>query len=122
MPRSARTEGYSRRHRFSARGSFGTVLRGSRKLRGRLAILHVAPSPDGVSRLGIALTKRLVPASVDRNRVKRMVREAFRRHPAKATGLDCVVALRERFAVTGAAPVVAEIRGLLDQLCGQERR
>ena len=56
MPREARKEGYSRRHRFSVQGSFGTVLRGSRKLRGRFAILHVAPGRPGLSRLGIALT------------------------------------------------------------------
>ena len=56
------------------------------------------PSPNGHSRLGIGLTRRLVATSVDRNRLKRVIREAFRRHPAKSAGFDCVVMLRERFA------------------------
>jgi ribonuclease P protein component len=116
MPRSARTEGYSRRHRFTVQGSFGTVLRGSRKLRGRYSIVHAAPGLDEVSRLGIALTRRLVPSSVDRNRVKRLVREAFRRHVLKRAGLDCVVTLRERFDDAHAAPILAEIRAHFDQL------
>jgi ribonuclease P protein component len=122
MPRDARKEGYSRRHRFSVQGSFGTVLRGSRKLRGRFAILHVAPGLPGISRLGVALTRRLVPHSVDRNRVKRLVRDTFRRHVAKQAGLDCVVSLRERFDASQSEPVFAEIRTLFDQLAKNHAR
>ena len=119
MPRDVRTEGYSRRHRFSARGSFGPVLRGNRKLRGQLTILHVAAGPVPVSRLGVALTRRLVASSVDRNFVKRAMREAFRRHPVKHFGLDCVVMLRLRYASSQAEALVAEIRGHFDQLTGK---
>ena len=119
MPRNARREGYSRRHRFAARGSFAPVLRGARKLRGRLAVIHVAPSPGPYPRLGIALTRRLVRSSVDRNRVKRLVREAYRRHPARQRRLDCVVMLRERFDAAQAAALAAEVRQLLDQLAAE---
>ena len=122
MPREARKEGYSRRHRFSVQGSFGTVLRGSRKVRGRFAILHVAPGRAGQSRLGIALTRRLVPRSVDRNRVKRLVRDTFRRHVVKHAGFDCVVSLRERFDAAKAEPVFADIRTLFDQLAKNDAR
>lgn len=122
MPRAARKEGYSRRHRFSVQGSFGPVLRDSRKLRGRFAILHVAAGRPGISRLGIALTRRLVPHSVDRNRVKRLVRDTFRRHVAKHAGLDCVVSLRERFDAEKSEPVFAEIRTLFDQLAKSDPR
>lgn len=118
MPRNARKEGYSRRHRFAARGSFGPVLHAKRKLRGRLTVIHVAPGPLAVSRLGVALTRRLVRSSVDRNFVKRTLREAFRRHPVKQSGLDCVVMLRGRFERDQVEAMVAEIRGLFDQLHG----
>ena len=116
MPRNARQQGYSRRHRFAARGSFGPVLRGSRKVRSRFAVIHAVPARDTHSRLGVALTRRLVPSSVDRNLVKRIVREAFRRHGVKGAGLDCVVMLRERFQREQAESIATEIRGLLDQL------
>lgn len=116
MPRGARKEGYSRRHRFTARGSFGPVLKGSRKLRGRFALLHVVPARDRHSRLGIALTKRLVPASTDRNLVKRLVRESFRRHLVKQSGLACVVTLRQKFSAADVPAVVAEIVSHFDQL------
>ena len=116
MPRSARNEGYSRRHRFAERGSFGPVLRSSRKIRGRLAVIHVAQGRAGASRLGIALTRRLVPDSTDRNRVKRLAREAFRRHPVKGAGLDCVLTLRERIDTVDDAVLALEFRALLDRL------
>ena len=119
MLRNARKEGYSRRHRFAAQGSFGSALRSNRKLRGRLAVIHVTPRGETQSRLGVALTRRLVPSSVERNFVKRIVREAFRRHPVKRAGLDCVVMLRGRFERAEAAAMVAEIRALFDQLCGE---
>jgi ribonuclease P protein component len=116
MPRCARKEGYSRRHRFTARGSFGPVLKGARKLRGRLAIVHVTPARDSHSRLGIALTRRLVPASADRNLVKRLVRESFRRHVVKQSGFECVVTLRQKFAAADVPALIAEVVSLFDQL------
>lgn len=116
MPRGARTQGYSRRHRFTERGSFGPVLKGSRKLRGRYAILHVAPARNSHSRLGIALTRRLVPASTARNLVKRLVRESFRRHLVKQSGLECVLTLRQKFAAADVPAVIAEVVSLFDQL------
>jgi ribonuclease P protein component len=122
MPRGARPEGYSRRHRFTARGSFGAVLRGPRKLRGRLAVIHVALARGSHSRMGLALTRRLVPLSVDRNRLKRLAREAFRHHVVKTAGFDCVMTLRSRFDRTQAADIAAEVRVLLDQLAQNESR
>ena len=116
MARSPRQEGFSTRHRFSARGSFGPVLRSPRKLRGDLAVVHVAKGPATQSRLGIALTRRMIARSVDRNRVKRLVREVFRRHEAKNAGLDCVVTLRTSFDGSAAQPLAHELRSLFDQL------
>lgn len=122
MPRHARKEGFSRRHRFAQRGSFGPVLRSPRKIRGRLAVVHAVSCAGTVSRLGIALTRRLVPSSLERNRVKRMVREAFRRHEVKNAGLDCVLALRARFDPATAGELRAEVAALFDQLRQAERR
>lgn len=115
MSRDARPEGFSRRHRFGTRGAFGPVLRGSRKLRGRLVALHIVPGQVNTSRLGIALTRRLVPAAHDRNGVKRLARELFRRHSLKKAGLDCVVSLRERFVAAHAAELREELSQLFEQ-------
>lgn len=113
-------QGYSRRHRFTARGSFGVVLGGSRKLRSRTVVLHVLPARGRLSRLGIALTRRFMPSSVDRNRVKRMVREIFRTHPVKQSGFDCVVALRGKLEGGAASEMRRQIAALFDRLAAGE--
>jgi ribonuclease P protein component len=64
------------------------------------------------------MTKRLAPRAVDRNRLKRLVREVFRKHAAKMAGVDIVVALRERNARASEGAWLAELRELLDRSAG----
>jgi ribonuclease P protein component len=116
MARSPRPEGFSRRHRFSAHGSFGAILRSPRKLRGSTVVLNIVEARGSAARLGIAVTRRLVPHSVDRNRFKRLVRDEFRHHQVKSRGLDCVVALRKPFDGSLAPALRVELRQLFDQL------
>jgi ribonuclease P protein component len=119
MARSPRPEGFSRRHRFRARGSFGPALRSPRKLRGNTIVIHIVEATGNAARLGIALTRRLVPQSVDRNRLKRLVRDEFRHHAVKYRGVDCVVALRKPFDASLAPALREEFRQLLDQLASR---
>jgi len=122
MPPAAREEGYGRAHRFSASGSFGPLLRSGRKLRGDALVLHAARGQPGASRLGIALTRRLVPSAVHRNLVKRILRESFRRHGVKRAGFDCVLTLRARFEAGSEAALRAEASRLFDLLDGPQPR
>ena len=116
MARSARKEAYSRRHRYDAPGSFGPILRHGRKLRGRYVVVNVATGRSAESRLGLALTRRGIPRAVDRNRLRRIAREAFRRHRLKHAGLDCVIALRGAYDEMNAQAIADELRGLFNQL------
>lgn len=43
------------------------------------------------ARLGLAIAKRHVPLAVDRNRVRRIVRESFRHYQSVIKGIDIVV-------------------------------
>jgi ribonuclease P protein component len=52
------------------------------------------------ARLGLAISRRHIVSAVKRNRVKRVVRESFRRHRDTLRGLDIVVVAQ---AATGAA-------------------
>ena len=79
-------------------------------------MIHAAPARMGSSRLGIALTRRLIGSAVHRNHVKRLVREIFRRHPVRSAGFDCVVALRERFTPADSPSIRADVRVLFDRL------
>ncbi|NOU00998.1 MAG: ribonuclease P protein component [Gallionella sp.] len=50
------------------------------------------------SRLGIIASKKNFSKAVDRNRIKRLIREAFRQHSIKTSGLDLVVLVKNAFS------------------------
>lgn len=51
-------------------------------------------SGEAYPRLGLAISKKALKRAVDRNRVKRVVRDSFRRHQSKLPPVDLVVMLR----------------------------
>lgn len=53
------------------------------------------PRGHGGARLGLAISKKQARRAVDRNRLKRLVREAFRLNRAQLNGLDLVVMARQ---------------------------
>jgi ribonuclease P protein component len=50
------------------------------------------------ARLGIITSKKSLPRSVDRNHVKRLIREVFRQHNIKQCKLDLVVKVSGDFS------------------------
>ena len=68
--------------------------------------------------MGIALPRRLVASAVQRNRIKRIVRELFRRHGAKHAGLDLVVSLRGAWKPADERAFVREVQELMDRVRG----
>jgi ribonuclease P protein component len=50
----------------------------------------------GQPRLGLAVSLRATGSSVERNRIRRIIRESFRLHQHEIPALDIVVSARER--------------------------
>ncbi len=46
----------------------------------------------------MTISRRVAPLAVDRNYMKRVIREVFRRHQDEFNGVDMVVSARQRFA------------------------
>ena len=65
----------------------------SRKAKGPFAVLKLLDQRD-FPRLGVTIPKRLIPRAVDRNRVKRYIREWFRLNQAIIEPVDIVLLLR----------------------------
>lgn len=57
----------------------------------------------------MTIARRVVPLAVDRNYVKRIIREVFRRHQYDFSGLDLVVLLRSGVNRGNYAAITAEL-------------
>lgn len=68
----------------------------------------------GPPRLGILISRKHAAAAVDRNRIKRCIREAFRLEQESITGLDLLV--RPPYGVRGSPAMLARVRELLRTL------
>jgi ribonuclease P protein component len=73
------------------------------------------------ARIGIIASRRVAPRAVDRNRMKRMVREVFRTLEKRPAGMDIVVELRRCPARGTHAAARAELVRLLAELAAAPR-
>lgn len=67
--------------------------------------LFFAPNSGKCARLGIVASKRMLPRAVNRNHVKRIIREVFRQHNIKHFRLDLVVMVRRNYPVMANAQI-----------------
>lgn len=72
---------------------FERVFKENERARTDTLLVMVRPNALGHARLGMIVAKRLLPRAVDRNRVKRCVREAFRGRRHNLPACDFVVRL-----------------------------
>lgn len=78
--------------------------------------LYVRPNGLAQARLGIIASSRVAARAVDRNRFKRMVREAFRIARPRLGGFDIVVQLRRCPEGSSAAGARSELARVLEEL------
>jgi ribonuclease P protein component len=81
---------YGPRRRLRSAREFDAVFQRGRRLPGRLFLMVVAENRERSDRLGLAVSRR-VGGAVARSRVRRLLRESFRRMAHGTTGLDIVV-------------------------------
>lgn len=119
QPRAA---GLGRRERLRRRPDFLLVQERGRRYSGKnFLMLVLARTEDtaGAARLGITVSKKVGNAVV-RNRVKRWVRESYRRTKGLAPrGCDLVVVARASAAASDYSSTAAELKTLLGRLGGR---
>jgi ribonuclease P protein component len=106
-----------RRERLQRRTDFLRCYRRGRRRRGAHLILYAHPNELGHPRLGITASRKVGKAVV-RNRVKRRVREIYRRwsERSRLPSLDLVVHVQPTARASGFAELTAELTTLLASL------
>ena len=64
--------------RLTGHGAFESVLRHGRRFEGLYVQLIVAKAPEAGGRTGYIIGRKVSPRAVDRNRIRRKLREAVR--------------------------------------------
>jgi ribonuclease P protein component len=91
-PSMKRPLGFPRQFRVVRKADFARAYKEGRRARGALLLVVGAPNGLPHARLGLSVGKRIWRGAVQRNRVRRIFREAFRLSvPELPAGLDLVL-------------------------------
>lgn len=88
------TGDFARHKRLLKPGDFKQVFDYSTRSSDKELTVFGRPNTLENARLGLAISKKQLKRAVDRNRIKRLVRESFRQHQLTLVGLDLVVLAR----------------------------
>lgn len=82
---------FSKRVRLLKPAEFSRVFKNAKRSSDRLLTILAASNDLGYPRLGLAISKKHAKRAVDRNRIKRLIRESFRLHQTDLPAADFVV-------------------------------
>ena len=107
--------------RLRRRTDYLRCYRTGRRRHGPLAIVYFAPNPIGHPRIGITASRK-VGKAVTRHRLKRRIKEVYRRWPGRAQlpALDLVVHLKPEAGKSGFPEFRDELLRLLSGLRKRE--
>lgn len=114
-------QGLGRGNRLRKRSSFIAVQQSGDRFSGRTLVVYALPRPEVYdvrsSRLGITVSKKVGNACV-RNRVKRWVRESYRRMP-DTNPVDVVVIAKPNASTSSFQATSDEMRSLFRRIRGR---
>ena len=85
------------------------ALRHAERWQGRHFLLRWRTGPEGHARLGLAVSRKVSKRAVERNRIKRVVRESFRNGREGLPALDILVIARSSASGTPNPVLVADL-------------
>lgn len=109
---------FARRYRLTRTDEFSSVFGFRKVIRGTWLMLHYQPRPENSAdaRLGLVIGKKLLKRAVDRNRLKRILRERFRQRRFGLPAFDLIVRLAVKPKPFDSKALSDDFSHLLDRL------
>jgi ribonuclease P protein component len=116
-----RAAGLPREARLCRAGDFAALRQASGRFGGRCFSVRYRQNELGHARMGLAISKRVSKRAVERNRIKRLARESFRRIRHDLPAVDLVLMAREQAAGLPGTELLAELDALWRKLAPLKR-
>ena len=107
---------FPRAARLLKPGDFARLRQASRRIGSRYFSAEYRSTEDTVARLGLAVSRRVSKLAVQRNRLKRLARESFRRHRANLAGVDVLLIARSAAVAASGSELLADLELLWSRL------
>ncbi|MEO5766095.1 MAG: ribonuclease P protein component [Casimicrobiaceae bacterium] len=104
------------RYRLRGAGAFEAVFAAGRRLDGRYLQLVAAPAAQSIGRIGYVIGRKSMPRAVDRNRLRRRLRESVRAARPALEAYDVIVRVRGVVPAADVPAAAAEGARLLQRL------
>ena len=108
--------GFPRRARLVKTDEFSSVFNFRRRISGQYLAVYYRFNQHGWPRLGLIAGKKVAPAAVSRNYMRRVLREFFRKQQSKLDNVDIVIRIQKPFTHREYALVEDEFMSLLTRL------
>jgi len=109
---------FPRHARLRQRNEFEAVFKQGSARSGAHLRLIAKRAAHGYARFGVTVSKKVARSAVQRNYMKRVAREAFRRCRSGLPSVDLVVVVRKAFHRGAGGALTSEFVGLLRDLTG----
>jgi ribonuclease P protein component len=112
---------FPRAARLLKPGDFARLRQASRRVGSRYFSAEYRITEDTAARLGLAVSRRVSKLAVQRNRLKRLARESFRRNRANLAAVDVLLIARSAAVTVPGSDLLADLELLWSRLPRAQR-
>ena len=107
--------GFDKTRRLLKKSDYDSVFNQAKKCVNSDFIVLYRDNSVGQARLGLALSKKVIAKAHDRNRIKRIIREAFRTR--QLPPVDVIFLARQGVSKASNSLIYAKLNSVWDKLC-----